>query len=62
MKKIVISISDSTYEKLRLEAIEQKKNISEILAERIFHKPFNKSVEQYFEKWLDQNLEKIIKE
>lgn len=60
MKKIVLNISDSTYEKLRFEAILEKKNIPELLAERIFHKPFDKEVEEAFEAWMESELNKII--
>lgn len=62
MKKIVLNISDSTYEKLRFEAIREKKNIPELLAERIFHKPFHPEVEEAFEDWMEQEIEKITKE
>ena len=60
MKKIVLNISDSTYEKLRFEAILEKKNIPELLAERIFHKPFDREVEEAFEAWMESELNKII--
>jgi len=60
MKKIVLNISDSTYEKLRFEAIREKKNIPELLAERIFHKPFHPEVEEAFEAWMTQEIDKII--
>ncbi len=62
MKKIVLNISDSTYEKLRFEAIREKKNIPELLAERIFHKPFHPEVEEAFEDWMEKEIEKITKE
>lgn len=62
MKKIVLNISDSTYEKLRFEAIREKKNIPELIAERVFHKPFHPEVEEAFEAWMNQEIEKIISE
>lgn len=62
MKKIVLNISDSTYEKLRFEAIREKKGIPELLAERVFHKPFHPEVEEAFQAWMNEELEKIIKE
>ena len=62
MKKIVLNISDSTYEKLRFEAIREKKNIPELIAERVFHKPFHPEVEEAFESWMNQEIEKIIME
>jgi hypothetical protein len=60
MKKIVLNISDSTYEKLRFEAIREKKNIPQLIAERIFHKPFDPEVEEAFENWMELELNKII--
>lgn len=60
MKKIVLNISDSTYEKLRFEAIREKKNIPELIAERVFHKPFHPEVEEAFEAWMESEVAKII--
>lgn len=60
MKKIVLNISDSTYEKLRFEAIMEKKDIQQVIQERIFHKPFHEEVEESFECWMNQEIEKII--
>lgn len=60
MKKIVLNISDSTYEKLRFEAIREQKGIPELLAERIFHKPFHPEVEEAFKAWMSQEIDKII--
>jgi hypothetical protein len=62
MKKIVLNISDLTYEKLRLEAIQEKMDIQQLIADRIFHKPFTKDVELAFEKWMNQEIEKITRE
>lgn len=62
MKKIVLNISDSTYEKIRFEAILERKSIPELIAERVFHKPFHPAVEEAFEAWMNQEIEKIIKE
>ena len=62
MKKVIINISENTYEKLRFEAIEEKKNISELLYERIFFKPFSPEVEEAFESWMNQQIEKICEE
>ncbi len=59
MKKIVIGISDSIYEKLRLEAIAEKKDISSLIQERIFHKPFSDEVETSFSKWIDSEFSNI---
>lgn len=62
MKKIVLNISDSTFEKLRLEAIQEKKDIQTLLAERIFYKPFNKDVEETFDNWMERETSKLIEE
>lgn len=62
MKKIVLNISDTTYEKLRFEAIRERKSIPELLAERVFHKPFHPEVEEAFENWMEKEVEKIIQE
>lgn len=62
MKKIVLNISDSTYEKLRFEAIHEKKDIQQLIAERVFHKPFHEEVERAFEEWMDKEFDKIIGE
>lgn len=59
MKKIVLNISDSTYEKLRFEAMLEKKSIQEIICERILEKPFDPKVEEAFDLWLETELNKI---
>lgn len=59
MKKIVLNISDTTYEKLRFEAIHEKKSIQEIIQERVFHKPFYDEVEEAFNAWMDDEVAKI---
>ena len=60
MKKIVLNISDNTYEKLRFEAIEEKKSIVDVVAERIFEKPFSEDVLKAFEEWMEKEISKII--
>lgn len=62
MKKIVLNISDSTYEKLRFEALLEQKSVQQIIQERVFHKPFHNDVEEAFDKWMNQEIEKIVKE
>lgn len=59
MKKIVLNISDLTYEKLRFESIQEKKDISQLLVERLFHKPFDQQVELAFEIWMNEEFEKL---
>lgn len=58
MKRLMVNISDMTYEKLRFEAIQQKKSIEHLIAERIFFKPFSLEVE----KAVDDLMTKQIKE
>lgn len=61
MKKIVLNISDSTYEKLRFEAIKEKKSVIEVIQDRVFHKPFDPEVMEAFEAFMDYEVNKIIK-
>jgi hypothetical protein len=60
MKKIIDNISDSTYEKIRFEAIKQKKSISQIISERIMHKKFDDEVQECFDEWINQEITKIM--
>lgn len=60
MKKIVINISDSVYEKLRFETILQKKSIQEVIHERVFYKPFDNAVEEAFDKLSEKELKKMM--
>lgn len=62
MKKIVINISDSTHEKLRFEAILERKSLEKIIEERIFHKPFDKNVEESFDALIQNGINKILEE
>lgn len=62
MKKIMLNISEATYEKLRFESIRDKKSIQEIIHERIFYKPFSYEVEEAFLNLMDQQLIKLLKE
>ncbi len=60
MKNIVLNILDSTYEKLRFEAIKERKSIPELIQERVFYKPFDPEVEEAFEAWMETEVNKII--
>jgi hypothetical protein len=60
MKKIVLNISDSTYEKLRFEAILEKKSVMQMIQDRMFYKPFDAEVEEAFEAWMETEVNKII--
>ena len=62
MRKIVLNISDSIYEKFRFEAIYEKKSIQHLLQERIMFKPFDKEVEKAYDNWMSQEIAKIIEE
>lgn len=60
MKKIVLNISDTTYEKLRFEALIEKNSIQKIIENRLFHKPFEIEVEEAFEALMNDEINKII--
>lgn len=62
MKKIVLNISDSTYEKLRFESINEEKSIQQLIEERVFHKPFHPDVIEAFDLWINEEINKITKE
>ena len=62
MKKLVLNISDCNYEKLRFEAIKSKKSIEDVLRDRIFFKDFDEEVQECYENWLDQEMQKILGE
>ena len=62
MKKIVINISDISYEKFRFESIHQNKSIQEIIENRIFNKGFHPEVLKAVEDWLESEMQKIIME
>lgn len=56
MKKIVLNISDLDYEKFRFEAMHQKKNIQDLIRERLFYKPFHTDVLDSYDLWLDEQI------
>ncbi len=60
MKKVIINISESTYEKLRFESIEEKKSIEDILKERIFYKNFSENVEKAWIELMNEKLETLV--
>ncbi len=62
MKKIVLNISDATYEKLRFETMFEKKDIHQIIQERMFHKPFAIEVQEAFDTFMETELHKMIGE
>lgn len=62
MKKLVLNISDSDYEKLKFEAIFERKGISELIKERVWFKPFHPEVIEAFETYMTQELQRILNE
>lgn len=60
MKKIVLNISDATYEKLRFEAIHEKKSVQQCIEDRIFHKPFHDEVQEAFDAFMEQEINNIL--
>jgi hypothetical protein len=62
MKKIVLNISDSTYEKLRFEALQERKDVQTLIRERLFFKPFSKEVEAAFDEWIEKEISNITGE
>ena len=62
MRKVVLNISDNTYEKFCLEAIHEQKSVIDIIKERILSKPFHPEVEGAFDAWMNQEFEKIMKD
>lgn len=60
MRKVVLNISDTTYEKLRFESLEEGKSIPQILHDRIFYKPFSDEVEKSFSVLMDNEYQKSM--
>jgi hypothetical protein len=60
MKKIICNISDSVYEKLRFEALRDRKSIQEVIQDRIICKPFDSEIEKSLDHLIEmqyQNME-----
>lgn len=62
MKKLIVNISDFTYEKLRFEAMQEKKSIQEIIQQRILYKKFDDEVEEAFEYNMQKQFENLTKD
>lgn len=62
MIKIVVNICDATYEKLKFEAIEEKKNIPQLIKERIFHKPFTPQILEAYDKLIESEFNKFTED
>jgi hypothetical protein len=60
MKKIVLNISDATYEKFRFEAIKEEKSFLQVIVDRLMQKPFDEEVIEAFEAWTETEINKII--
>lgn len=59
MKKLILNLSDSTYEKLRFEAILMKKSVPERIADRLMYLEFDDKVEAAYDEWLSLEIKKI---
>jgi len=62
MKKLVLNISDSDYEKLKFEAIHERKGIAQLIKERVWFKPFHPEVIEAYENYMEQEIERILNE
>ena len=62
MKKLVLNISDSDYEKLKFEAIFEKKDIQQLIKERIWNKEFHPEVMEAYDNYMSQELERLLNE
>jgi hypothetical protein len=62
VKKLVLNISDVTYEKLRFEAILFKKSIQDVIIDRIFEKPFAQEVNEAYDEWADEEFKALLRE
>lgn len=60
MKKIVLNISDSTYEKFRFEAIYQRKSVQEVIANAITQNSFTPEVEDAYNEWIEKNIVELM--
>lgn len=62
MRKIVLNVSDIMFERFCFEALHEKKNVQQIINERILTKPFHPDVINSTENWVDEQFQKIINE
>lgn len=62
MKKIVLNISDTTFEKLRFEAIHLKKSVRDIIEERLLERQFSKEVEEAYDDLLNKEFREMTVE
>jgi hypothetical protein len=59
MKKIVVNVPDTLFEKYRFEAIEEEKSVEQVLKAWINSKPFSETVEEAFQDFMEQSLRKL---
>lgn len=62
MKKIVLNITDTDYEKFRFEAIHEQKSVHDVIRDRVFTKPFHEDVLEAYDAWIDAEIDKITNE
>lgn len=62
MKKLVLNISDSDYEKLKFEAIFERKDLRQLIKERLWNKEFHPEVMEAYDNYMSQELERILNE
>lgn len=62
MKKLVLNISDSDYEKLKFEAIFERKDLRQLIKERLWHKEFHPEVMEAYDNYMSQELERLLNE
>lgn len=60
MKKVVLNISEPTYEKLRFEALEQKISVKEVIIRRIFRIPFHPDIENAYQELLEKQFQEML--
>lgn len=59
MKQIVLTFSDVFYEKLRFEAMHEKKDIHSVVRDRVLFKSFHPDVEKAFDEWVEKSINQL---
>lgn len=62
MRRLILRISDFDFERIRFEALLEKKSIREILMKRIFSNPFCEEVEEALDSLIQENFHKLCQE
>lgn len=60
MKILNLKISETHYEKFRLEAIKHHKSLEQVLRDRVFATPFEEDIEQAYSNWLEEKITQLI--